>query len=436
MARQIAHILALEPDSERGELLKQFVRERVDAEIVVARSGPAAIAAMTSQRPNLILASALALPEDEAQLVSHLKQLGADPDVPVLMVPPVSQSYASTKSWGNRLFFLFGRQANVPSPPFDADAISGRIAEALQQSQSAASSTQIRLLKGSNPARISPREQPAPTSMSEPVVRRLDDSPRARSHRWAPEELPWLCSVHTPWGLEARVLNISRSGMLIESHSKLVPDSSVEFRLCGPGTKLIVPAHVVRSEVSAVNVRGVKYRAAAAFSSGLELLSEGSAVPTLSPATDQRFAQLLVRLSLELGRGQRGDIIRTMFEQGLQQLTGAREIKICELPVVQGDGNESIYFRVPSAAGAGKILQVTFDPNRAPTAEDFKLLKAAASAAAMFVLCERTPSMTPLAAEDPSTVTDNASSAPQAALLTARPFRVVGNDRPQPQNSW
>ena len=215
-----------------------------------------------------------------------------------------------------------------------------------------------------------------------------------RARRWAPADLPWLRSVETGWGLQVRVLNISGSGMLVESSSKLAPGSSTEFSLCGPETQVVMPGRVVRSEVAAVDSRGVKYQIAAVFDSGLDhLFREGAESPTGLWATPQALAALLLRVSVEIGRGRDAAGVRATFEQGLRRLVSAREIRICEVPVAPIDGAESIYFTVPDGAASRSILQATFEPNYEPAADEFTLLKAAAAAAAIILLFERRPSM-------------------------------------------
>src|SRR5215472_9805447 len=50
-------IIALEPEPERGRRLQELIRERVDAEVIVARSWDDAAAAMASHLPDVILIS-------------------------------------------------------------------------------------------------------------------------------------------------------------------------------------------------------------------------------------------------------------------------------------------------------------------------------------------------------------------------------------------
>jgi hypothetical protein len=89
-----------------------------------------------------------------------------------------------------------------------------------------------------------------------------------------------------------QLVNISNTGILIESDFALMPGNSVTFELCrgaadAPAVDhpsgLIVPAHIVRSEVSKVGPNALHYLVAAKFSSDLELLPSAL---TGSPATD------------------------------------------------------------------------------------------------------------------------------------------------------
>jgi hypothetical protein len=84
-------------------------------------------------------------------------------------------------------------------------------------------------------------------------------------------DVPWLSSIKLPWGLEVRLLNLSSTGMLIETGSKFTPGSDTHLRLCGPETDLVISACFVRSDVAAVDRRGVTYHAAVSFKKQLDL---------------------------------------------------------------------------------------------------------------------------------------------------------------------
>jgi DNA-binding NarL/FixJ family response regulator len=396
LALESDFILVLEPDFERGERLKQLICERVDAEVVVVPSARAAIAAMSSQIPDVILTSVLLPPRDDAQLRAHLKQLDTASEPRVLMLPLASDpgEFTSASRRGRFTFFgrrFFARCATPLRPAYDRSTIGAQIETALEQSRRTRSRCLTRLPENSmnheaDQASVTPANVPP---ILQPVAAR---SQRAR--RWAPADLPWLGSVQTAWGQQVRVLNISGSGMLVESSSKLAPGSSTEFSLSGPGTEVVMPARVVRSEVAAVDGRGVKYQTATVFERGLDHLfrEEPESATGLWP-TPLALVDLLLRVSTEIGSGRDAVAVRATFEQGLRQLVPAREIRIRDVPIAPIDGSESIYFTVPDGGASRSILQATFEPNYELAADEFTLLKAAAAAAAIVLLYERRPSM-------------------------------------------
>jgi hypothetical protein len=388
-------ILALEPDFDRGERLKQLICERGDAEVVVVHSAGAAIAAMSSRMPDVILASVLLPPPDDTQLRAHLEQLDTASDLPVLMLPLASDPDEFTSASRRSRFSLFGhrffaRRATSLGLACDRSAIGAQIEKALEQSRRTRSRCLTRPQEDSM-NHDADQASVTPANLM-PILQAVGARPQ-RARRWAPVDLPWLSSVQTAWGQPVRVLNISGSGMLVESSSKLAPGSSTEFSLCGPGTEVVMPARVVRSEVAAVDGRGVKYQTAAVFDRGLDhLFREGPESPTGLWATPQALADLLSRVSVEIGRGRDAAAVRATFEQGLRQLVPAREIRIREVPIAPIDGTESIYFTVPDGGASRSILQATFEPDYEPAADEFTLLKAAAAAAAIVLLYERRPS--------------------------------------------
>ena len=75
--------------------------------------------------------------------------------------------------------------------------------------------------------------------------------------------------------------------------------------------------------------------------------------------------------------------LRTSFENELRRIVSVRDVQIRAKPVIAERGAESVYFTVPHGSGVRPILQATFEPGYAPTAMEFRLLKAAASLAAV-----------------------------------------------------
>ena len=74
--------------------------------------------------------------------------------------------------------------------------------------------------------------------------------------------------------------------------------------------------------------------------------------------------------------------LRTTFEAGILDLITARDVRLRDVPVVENDDRESIYFTVPTLDASRAVLQVTFNANDAPGLEDFDVLMAAAQASA------------------------------------------------------
>jgi CheY-like chemotaxis protein len=381
-------ILALEADPDRRLHLERFLRERVNADVAVADSASAALRALHFQRPDLVVASMLLPPRDDAEVMSHLNAIDAASRPPVLVVPPLSQ--LARPSRVRRLLHRLGWRRLAPFPLYDADAIGARIQDAIEEAapDRPHAPPLARHGRDGSPAapasgRVAPASSMARSALAAPLI--LPPKPvTARAHRWTPAELPWVCSVQTPVGLDARVINVSRSGILIETGSKLPTGSIASVHMSGMGTALVIPAHVVRSEVASVEVAGVKYWVAAAFNGRLDPLPEDPALPTAVPVTPRTLAELLGRVAAAVERGQRGAEVKAMFEQGVQRLASAYDVKLREAPAPTSD-RESIYFRVPGAPGSHAVLQVVFEPGHRPDAQDFVLMKAAAIAAAAVV---------------------------------------------------
>jgi hypothetical protein len=80
-------------------------------------------------------------------------------------------------------------------------------------------------------------------------------------------------------GHEVTVLNVSRSGILIEGLVRLQPGGRIELQRDAPA--VYVPARIARCEVSGLDAQGVTYRAGLAFAEPLavEWCGDGEAGP-------------------------------------------------------------------------------------------------------------------------------------------------------------
>ena len=370
-------ILAIEPDADRGVRLRQLLRENLNTVLVLTTSAHAAITAMTETRPDLILASTLLSANDEQDLVAHLRATPALRHLPVLTIPAVVDAPATeTRSPGLISRLLRRPQPRTLFPMYDFGAVITRIEEALEQSK-------IAVKQAEEEAKALAEEEAENAPVVEtPACDLPVDSPwlssgsRKRAQRWSLSDLPWLSSVKLPWGQHLRLLNISSSGMLVESGVRLSPGSETTLRIGGPDLSLVVPARVVRCRVATVDSLGVKYETAAAFDQPVnELIAEE---PTDAA---MKLADLVATVEARAQCASPAEL-RGEFEAGVLALVTAREVRLRDVPVAEDDGRESVYFTIPTSDATPAVLQVTFNANDQPTAEDFEVLTAAADVAA------------------------------------------------------
>src|SRR5204863_6434959 len=67
--------LAIEPDLRQAAIVKRIVREKVLADVAVVDSPDAALEAIRTSVPDVLLISALLSPRDEDELIAHLRTL-------------------------------------------------------------------------------------------------------------------------------------------------------------------------------------------------------------------------------------------------------------------------------------------------------------------------------------------------------------------------
>jgi CheY-like chemotaxis protein len=362
--------------------------------VVVAPSTDEAIALMREQRPDLILTSALIMPGDDWSLTEHLRLLPRDRQVPVLTVPPVIdlEEHAGSENRRRGLLSFFGRGRKPRLwQSYDQEAVGLRVKEALEEARAevrygaprpdapprAAGPTLDDHVFQSLLRDVAAARGERPHAGSDDPLERCGLGPkRARAHRWTGTDLSWLNEVTLPWGLEVQLLNISSSGLLVQSGARFMPGSATVFKLSGPNRHLLIPAKVVRSQVATVGSMGVKYLAAATFD---RTVSELGALSR--PDGPGSLQDVMTTVKAAARRGARPAALRAAFEQGIHQLVTSREIRLRDVPVVQNDGSESVYFTVATRDESPVVLQATFEPNYQPRGEEFEVLRAAATLA-------------------------------------------------------
>jgi hypothetical protein len=381
----MTRILAIEPDPKRGVTLRTLVRQRLKAEITLATSTDAAIARMAEKPPTLILVSSVIAPDEDLRLAAHLRQEPALRHVPVLTVPfLLDASIGAAVDRQGLLSRLVRRRP--PSPAYDFGAVVARIEDAIELARKEAALEAFGYLR---PLLIDPDSSPqavdAPHDVVHVVASGLDAycgprSKRSRAPRLTGGELPWLFSIKLTWGPELQLVNISRSGLLVETGIRLTPGASTAFEIVGPATDLIVRARVIRTQVSAVDTIGVKYLAAAAFEQSFDsLLPADDHLESPEPAAV--LAELTTRVRDAAARGAHAVELRAEFEAAIQELVTGCEVRLREAPMAENDGRDAVYFTVPGNNHQRAVLQVTFEPGRQPEPEEFEALKAASLAA-------------------------------------------------------
>jgi CheY-like chemotaxis protein len=261
-------ILAVEPHPVRANALAHLVHDYVEANVVVvSASAEVALSVMARRMPELILLSAFTPPGDERSLIAFLRN-SAQASVPVLIMSPVHDpSLEKSRTWQG-VPWLSRRCSAIP-PDFVREALGARMRSALEKSREQLEErTYLRSIDVGDASQ---------------TVRDWDVHVR-RAHRWATSDRSPLSSVRLPSGFVGQLMNISNSGLLIESDSARMPGSSVMFEFADPNqeltriwrldTDLTVPAHLVRSEVSKIGPDRFRYRVAARFIHELELLAD------------------------------------------------------------------------------------------------------------------------------------------------------------------
>jgi hypothetical protein len=352
--------------------------------------------------PDLVLTSTFLQPAEEAALTDSLKQLSEAAHVQLITVPHFIEfedsRVHSRPGVLNFLHFLRRRSALI-RPVCDPRTVRDQIEHYLEKArvekieasqrqvwdEVRTQSTALMRLDGARSRRLTAGDVSMLASGVGARAHKLGPlhaQDRRRASRRPLLDIPWLRSVRLPWGLEVGVVNVSTSGILLESSSKITAGNSVDLQLIGRGiTGVSMPARLIRSEVAGVNSLGVKYRVAAAFERELDLGIEVAQQFSATSATPKALADLLSHVLSDVSIDSRSAAPRAKFEQGLCQMMPLREVQLRQAPVSPEERDDSVYFNVPHESGVSAIMQVVFERHHQPSSNEFKLLKAAAGVA-------------------------------------------------------
>ena len=385
-------VLAIEPDPSLRRRLKAVLETGFRESAPVVESAAAAIRAIERQLPDLVLTSSLLGPAEVETLTAHLKARPGAAHVPVLITPHLEGAQAAPSSSRR---FLWRRRRSMPlANPCDPDTFLQQLDEYLDHSR------EVRAALGRVvPVIIEPvssgferSETRLVQSRSHVLTMRAGASgsamtpnpaDRRRAPRTRQDQLPWLAMSRLPWGSEIKVVDVSRSGVLIETTSRMTPGTLVDLEFLGKDLTTTVPSRILRTTVADADRLGVRYRVAAAFTRDLDLIETlgGSDERLLKP---KEVGEILTRTFADIEWGCSPAAIRGRFEREVQRLVPVCSVRIQQSPTRGARGDDSIYFTIPWASGPA-VLQATFDRTRPPSAMEFKVLKSSAYLAAVLL---------------------------------------------------
>ena len=378
----MSHILAIESDQERRTLLMTLIGDHVAADVTLVDTVNDAIASFEHRQPDLIVAPPLLSVEDSDRLSEHVKW-HADPHVQMVTISALDMLREVPSEGRQRLWFFRRRRRLSLGLQYDPSMVGRQIADALDRAvtlrEERGSTLDVRLLIRQPQAPL----PVAPVQVGASVTPAAAWALRERAERM-PQRGPWVWAVRMPLDAQVELVNISRTGLLLESASKVSPGLTLELQLSGMGQNCVVKARFVRSAIARVDRLGVRYHAAAQFEEPLAMLApRGEATPR---ATPQSLAELFTAIVSELNSEEDSSV---RFAHGLRGLIGARDVLIRPTPIAPDHDCESIYFRVGDDDQWGMILQVLFDRGRALTTAEFRMLKAASGLASAVLELER-----------------------------------------------
>jgi hypothetical protein len=375
-------VLVIEPDPVRGGALKALLDDDDQLSTDVVPSIAAAVRAIERDVPDLILTTALLPPHEGSDLIGRLKQMPHTRHVPVVDIPAgVPTSIDAPRPRSPYLLGVFSRRKTAPRQRgFDVAALRSQILEYIDEAR--ASQTPVFGDSFPESGLAHPGSMALVPTKSGALVPTHDTRggrERRRARRRRREEMPWLWTVKLPWGSDVRVVDMSSTGMLIETAADLNPGGYVNLKMIGEQENLVMSAYAVRSEPSWLDA-GVVYRVALQFSH--ELATFGRYPLSLAAALRPRtLTDLVNRVMADVEGGTDPASVRAKFTDELRQLLPARDIRFGR--GVSTDDQDAVHFTIPSAAGPATVLAVTFERGYQPSLAEFRFLQAAAAAAGM-----------------------------------------------------
>jgi hypothetical protein len=350
----IPRILAVEPHRESAHALRRFVQSCVACDLLVVDSTAAAQAALDQFGPDIVLVSELVSPDEDVELTARVRARSVAHPTPILAVPSMGVDDDAEPPMPRGLLRLIGSGGTPADGP--------------------------RTLLARRQAALRDTLQAAVTVLPEvtPTASSAIAGHHARALRLKGTNIPWLTRVTLPLGVEVDLVDISRSGLLIASPGQFVVGQPAAFELHGR-RHMVVPGRFVRTS-DGPDAHGL-HRAAAAFDDDLPLFARYPIEPRHAPAVHD-IGDVLAWVRAEARAGLGPDRIRPAFELGVQELVGARDVRVCAVPVHGDEPGDSLCLPVPTTDGSEAFLQAIYDPAHPPSAMAFQRLRTFATLAA------------------------------------------------------
>src|SRR5581483_8739102 len=138
-------VLVIEPDRSQAEKLRRVLHGRVRADLAMVESTSAAIDAIDSGVPDLILLSALLSPRDEDKLMTHLRGIGNASHLQTLTIPQLAAADSDDEDEQSSGFGRFKKKKKKAAngnggadPVVFAQEITGHLARAHEVKEHAA----------------------------------------------------------------------------------------------------------------------------------------------------------------------------------------------------------------------------------------------------------------------------------------------------------
>jgi hypothetical protein len=173
-------VLAIEPDLRQAAIVKRIVREKALADVAVVDSRDAAIEAMRTCMPDVLLLSALMSPRDEDELIAHLKTLDNAGHLQTHTIPQLASALQPGGERGGRgLLSAFRKKKDLgPANGCDPDLFADEIRVFLKR----AAEKKLQLQDSNHTA---PDMRPSPAGTTKVVAPDDDAAAASQASSWS-----------------------------------------------------------------------------------------------------------------------------------------------------------------------------------------------------------------------------------------------------------